>query len=330
MTALPHHSGHVALRLTSEPTLLADLLSPLIRLEIASIGAIESASIHESHAGYVMLFHETKTSKQASVEQMNTVLRIAGQRPVESGGLIEPLLRLQTLGIQKASTTALLGAMRVVEKLLLDRYADARKDLAGLERAAIEVASHRARKHWMILTAHIAQRKDGESSHAHELAYPLSHYFAGDEDRVCMRCLLDRPGAKLALEKQDPYTYICAACHEETETEFPVDLQRQMPQWREEDLRDRVIHKALSRPMKLKAVKEVHALLAGLAPEPPVKAGATHKAEPTASTTVDDANGDPEVLQPASQLSIPIDGAAVEEASYITLLFDYRSVRNNW
>ena len=38
---------------------------------------------------------------------------------------------------------------------------------------------------------------------------------------------------------------------------------------------------------------------------------------------------DPEVLQPASQLSIPIDGAAVEETSYITLLFDYRSVRNN-
>src|SRR5437868_854243 len=193
MTARAHDAQHADLRLMSEPKQLADLLSPLIRLELASIGAIETATGHQSHPGYVMLFHDTKTSKQASVEQMNTVLRLAGQPPVKSGGVIEPVLRLETLGLQKASTTALLGAMRLVENLLLDRYADASKELAGLEREAVEGSSRRARKHWMILTAHIAQRKDGESSHQHELPYPLSHYFASGEDRVCMRCLLDRP-----------------------------------------------------------------------------------------------------------------------------------------
>jgi hypothetical protein len=95
---------------------LSDVLSPLIRLEIASIGAIESVTQHEPDAGYVMLLHETKTSKQANVEQMNTVLRVARQRQVESGGVIEPVLRLQTLALQKASTTMLLLAMRVVEQ----------------------------------------------------------------------------------------------------------------------------------------------------------------------------------------------------------------------
>lgn len=329
MTSPTQDGEHVTSRLMSEPKHLTDLLSPLIRLEMASIGAIETAIRHESHAGYVMLFHDTKTSKQASVEQMSTALRMAGQPRVKSGGVIEPVLRLQTLGLQKASTTALLGAMRVVESLLLDRYAEACKDLAGVERDAVDMASHRARKHWMVLTAHIAQRKDGESSHAHELAFPLSHYFASEEDRVCMRCLLDRPGAKPALEKEDPHTYVCAACNAEAQAAFPDDLKPQMPRWPEQDLHDRVIHKALGRPMKLKAVKEVHTVLAGLPPEGPANVGVTPAAN-FAPPLIGDLPDRPEVAQPASDLSIPVDGASAEERSYTTLLFDYRSVRHNW
>jgi hypothetical protein len=329
LTTLPNDSEHAELRLMNQPTDLADLLSPLIQHEIASIGAIDSATAHESHAGYVMLFQETKTSKQASVKQMNSVLRLAGQREIDSGGVIEPALRLQTLALQKASTTMLLGAMRVVEDLLVGRYAEASKDLAGLERTKLEVASRRARKHRMILTAHIAQRKNGESSYAHELPYPLSQYFASDEDRVCMRCLLDRPGAKRPLEKQDPYTYVCAACHAETQSEFPVDLQSQMPRWQEQELHDRVIHKALSRPMKMKAVKEVHAVLAGLPPERPPQIEVTRKATFAASLTSDRARRF-DYAQPASELSIPVDNASAEETSYTTLLFDYRSVRKCW
>jgi hypothetical protein len=329
MSALVRGSEHVVSRLTCEPAELTDKLTPLIRLEMASIGAIESATGHESHAGYVMLFQEAKTTKQASVEQMNAVLRLAGQPEVKSGGLVEPVLRLQTLGLQKANTTALLSAMRMVENLLSDRYAAASKDLAGLERQVVEDASHRARKRWMILTAHIAQRKDGESSHAAELPHPLSDYFAGDEDLVCMRCLLDRPGAKSAIEKQEPYTFICAACHADVEAEFPPDLQCLMPRWLEQDLQARVIHKALSRPMKVKVVKEVHTVLAGLPPEPPAKVPMTRKGGP-AAPPASDAVSRRDDTQPASELSVPGDGASVEERSYTDLLFDYRSVRDSW
>jgi len=330
MTPTTHDSPHAtALRLTGESKDVADLLSPLIRLEIASIGAIESAIGHESHAGYVVLFHDTKASKQASVEQMSAVLRLAAQPRVTSGDLVEPVLRLKTLAVQKASTTALLGAMRVVENLLLDRYEEACTKLAGLEREALEAASHRARKHRMILTAHIAQRKDADSEHTHGLPHALSHYFASDEDRVCMRCLLDRPGSKPALEKDDPYTYVCAACHDETEAEFPVDLRSQIPRWREQDLNDRVIHKAVGRPMKLKAVKEVHSVLAGLPPEAPAKVAAMRKA-PAATDPTGDVTHRPSDAQPASELLIPLDGASAAESAYTTLLFDYRSVRKSW
>jgi hypothetical protein len=329
VTLAPPDWAHGPLRHSSEPKHLADLLAPIIRLELASIGAIESATTHESHAGYVMLFHEAKTNKQASVEQMNTLLRLAGESQIESGGLIEPVLRLQTLGLQKASTTSLLGAMRLVENVLLDRYEAACNGLDGAEGEAAEVASRRARKRWMILTAHIAQRKDGESSHANELPNALSDYFASDEDRVCMRCLLDRPGAAPSLERQEPYTYICAACHAETAAEFPVDLQCQIPRWREQDLHDRVIHKAMGRPMKLKAVKEVHALLAGLPPDTPANVASTRRENP-AAFAMDDHPPSLDDAQPGFDLSIPVDGASIEEASYTTLLFDYRSVRNNW
>jgi hypothetical protein len=312
-----------------KPKRLAEALSALIHLEIASIGAILSATGHESNPGYVMLFHETKTTKQASVEQMSTVLRMAGEPRVESGGRVEPVLRLQTLGLQKASTTALLQAMRLVEVMLLERYANASGDFSQLEAQAVETSARRARKHWMVLTAHIAQRKDGESKHAQELPHPLARYFASDEDRVCMRCLPDRPGARPAIEKQDPYTYICAACHAEAEAEFPSDLQSQIPRWTEDARRNRVIHKALSRAVKLKAAKEVHTLLAGMPLEPPAKVLVASKAGPATRPAPDFASA-PAHAQPASELSVPGDGACVEERSYTDLLFDYRSVRRNW
>jgi hypothetical protein len=144
-----------------------------------------------------------------------------------------------------------------------------------------------------------------------------------------MRCLLDRPGGKTALEKQDPYTYVCAACHAETQAQFPVDLQSQIPRWPEQDLHDRVIHKALSRPSKLQAVKEVHATLAALPPEDAAKGSTTRKVIAASAATADSARR-PADAQPDSELSIPVDGASDEETSYTTLLFDYRSVRNNW
>jgi hypothetical protein len=311
--------------ISGDPDKLAAQLSPLIQLEVASIGAIESAGPREAHAGYAVLFQETKSGKQANVEQMNTLLRLAGKPQVESGGLMEPILHLQTLALQRANTTAMLGAMRLVEETLVARYRETVKELEGLERRAMEHVLNRTTKHWMILIAHIAQRKEGNYDRADLLPLPLSSYFATTEDRVCMRCLLDRPGEHPALEKEDPHTYLCSACHEEAMAAFPPDLRAQMPRWTEEAHRDRVLHKALGRPEKLAAIKEVHAVLAGLPPEvpapTPLKVDATPGGGGSRRSAAD---------QPASDVVLPREGATADELAYTDLQFDFRSVRRNW
>jgi hypothetical protein len=300
-------------------------LETLIRLEIASIGAIESAAHHEQHPGYTILFHETKTAKQANVEQMNTLLRMAGSREVESGGLIEPVIRLQTLALQKASTTAMLQAMSLTEESLVAKYRDTLSTRRGLERRALDKILARSTKQWMILLAHIAQRKDADSRAASVLPLPLQAYFATGEDRVCMRCLVDRPGVLPPLEKDDPYTYVCAACHDEVIADVPFDLQVQIPRWSAEARRDRIIHRALGRPEKLRAIKEVHAVLAALEPEIPLPA--TMKR--LESRPVDRARWLLSEIVP-SDISLEREGATDEELAYTDLLFDFRSVARNW
>jgi hypothetical protein len=313
------------IRISGDRDKLATEISPLIQLEIASIGAIESAAPREQDPGYVMLFHETKTGKQANVEQMNTLLRMAGKPQIESGGVAEPILHLQTLALQRANTTAMLAAMRIVEETLTARYREALPGLHGFERQAMHHVLNRATKHWMILIAHVAQRKDGDSDHADILPLPLSRYFATERDRVCMRCLLDRPGEHATIEKSDPYTYLCAACHDEAIDEFSPDLETQMPRWTDGGRRDRVLEKAFSRPSKLTAIKEVHAVLAGLPPEVPP--AAVMKGQATASERGRTRDRIDEV---PSDVMLARDGAAADELAYTDLLFDFRSVRRSW
>ena len=310
--------------LSGDPDAVARVIAPLVQLEIASIGAIMAAAHREEHPGYVMLFHETKTGKQANVEQMNTLLRLTGASQVESGGLTEPVLRLQTLALQKANPTAMLQAMRVVEETLVARYGEAVKQLEGLEREAMTRVRGRATKHWMILIAHVAQRKDGDSSHARLLPLPLSSYFATGEDRVCMRCLLDRPGTRSSLERDRPRTYVCAACHDEVLAEFPPDLQGNLMTIPVEQRENRVIEKALGRPQKVKAIKEVHSVLAGLPPEVPATAKEKRGESPPAPVR------HPTASPPASDISIERANAQPDELAYTDLLFDFRSVRRSW
>jgi hypothetical protein len=314
------------IRISGEPDKLAKEISPLIQLEIASIGAIESASPREQDPGYVMLFHETKTGKQANVEQMNTLLRMAGRPQVESGGVAEPLLHLQTLTLQRTNTTALLGAMRILEETLTARYRETLPRLKGFERNAMNHVLNRTTKHWMVLVAHVAQRKEGNSDHADILPLPLSSYFATEEDRVCMRCLFDRPGERMAIQKPDPYTYLCAACHDEVVEEFPPDLQAQMQRWTEQAHRDRVLEKAFGRPSKLAAIKEVHAVLAGLPPEVPPPA----ILKPDASSGERGGRRRHRMDEAPSDLMLDSDGIAADELAYTDLLFDFRSVRRSW
>jgi hypothetical protein len=304
---------------------LSQLLSPLVQLEIASIGAIESAAPREADAEYVMLLMGTKIGKQASVEQMNTLLRRVGAKETEGGGLAEPMLHLQTLALQKTSTTAMLQAMRLVEETLVARYRDTVPKLRGLERRALQQVLDRTVTHWMILIAHVAQRKDGDSSHADLLPFPLSSYFASPEDRVCMRCLFDRPGKRAALQKDNPHTYVCSACHDEVALAFPPDLQLQMPRWSAQERRDRVLHKALSRPQKLRAIHEVHRVLAGMEPMIPVPAA--EKKEESRPVPLARAR---RASQPPADLLLSREDAAPDELAYTDQLFDFRSVRRSW
>ncbi len=310
--------------LTGDAAEVAQTVAPLIKLELASIGAIMASTGHEPHAGYVMFLHEAKTGKQANVEQMNTLLRLTGEKQVESGGLIEPVLRLQTLALQKTSTTAMLQAMRLVEETLVARYREAAAKLRGFEHDAMTTVRDRAVKHWMLLIAHVAQRKDGNSDHASLLPLPLSSYFATEEDRVCMRCLLDRPGELPALEKERPATYICSACHDEVIEAFPPDLREQLDRAPKSMRHDRIIEKALSRPQKTRAIKEVHAVLAGLDPLVPAPAASKRAESPPARVR------HPSAPQPPSDIVIQRDGVAPDELAYTDLLFDFQSVRRNW
>jgi hypothetical protein len=300
-------------------------LQTLIRLEIASIGAIESAAHHEADPGYTILFHATKTGKQANVEQMNTLLRTADESEVESGGLIEPVIRLQTLALQKANTTAMLQAMSLVEESLVAKYRDTAPTHHWVERRALDHILRRSTKQWMILLAHIARRKPNDSRAAAVLPHPLDAYFATAEDRVCMRCLLDRPGVLPPLEKEDPYTYVCAACHDDAMADVPPDLRVQIPRWSAETRRDRIIHRALSRPEKLRAIKEVHAVLAGLEPDVPLPASAKRME----SRPVDRARYLLSDMVP-SDISLDRAGASEDELAYTDLLFDFRSVARSW
>jgi len=241
---------------------------------------------------------------------------------VESGGLAEPVLKLQTFALQKASTTAMLQAMRKVEELMLARYREAVEQLEGFEREAMTTVRNRTLKQWMVLVAHVAQRKDADSDHASLLPLPLSSYFATEKVKVCMRCMLDRPGALEPLEKQRPYTYVCAACHDEVAAAFPADLRDSLARAPEALRHDRIIEKALSRPQKLRAQKEVHSILAGLRAEAP----APEKRAESPAAEVRHATA----AHPESDISMERTGATEEELAYTDLLFDFRSVRRNW
>jgi hypothetical protein len=311
-------------RTDTTPT-LAERLQPLIRGELAAIGAINAVVDREDDPAYVALYHEARTGKQANVEQMFALLRRAGEQPVEAGGLMESALRMQSSMLQAISTTAVLLAMRTVQEELVAGYRETYNALQGFEQRAMRVPFDRATKQWMLLIAHVAQRRDGNSAHADLLPLPLSSYFATPEARVCMRCMLDRPGEHSALEKRDPhpYTYVCAACHDETLADFPPDLREQADRWPERLRHDRVIERAIGRPSRLRAEKEVLAALAGLEPEVPPPA------EPTPVAEIARGPRPPESDRP-SDLWVPAEGGAPAEVEYTDLLFDYRSVRRNW
>ncbi len=304
---------------------LAARLAPLIARELASIGAIDAARRGQTDPGYSILYHESKEDKQAAVGQMMSLVRMAGEQPTMDGGWVEPVLKAQTRAAQALSTTVTLRGMRVVEDALVDAYRPLLDVLDGTALEAMARVTERAVRRWHLLTAHIAKRT-GDADETSRLPHPLSDYFAGEEARACMRCLLDRPGDRGALEvgPPRPVQYVCAACHDEALASFPPDLREQADRWTPDARRDRVILRALGRPLKVKAREEVLTVLSGLAPRVRVPASGQPRKEPA-----------PRPADTAPDPALPVLHAAAADATpseraYSDLLFDFRSVRNSW
>jgi hypothetical protein len=247
-------------------------LAVVIAREISGIAGIDAAIPHAS-PDYVVMLHDAKMAKQANVEQMLTLARLHGGMPDEGGGVRKTLTRMQAAVASRMSTTMAFRTMRLAEIELVTLYSAAVNRADGLVRRGVRKALGRALVHVHLLTAHLAKRT-GSRTDASLLPAPLGDYFAGDEARACMRCHLDRPGVAGALERRDPhpYTYICAACHDEVLGEFSPDLAVQIDQWPRAVREAKIIQKAFGRVSKLNAVGRALHPLAGLEPDLPTPA----------------------------------------------------------
>jgi hypothetical protein len=303
---------------------LAELLNPIIQWEMATIGAIDTAVPLENNPDYVMLFHFTKEGKQANIAQMTAMLRAAGAQPVMKANPGELMLKLQTGVLERLGTTPALRAFRLTQREIVDQYAEVYGRLGGFFDSGIEKAWHRAIKQWIVLSAHVAKRGGLELEELSALPQPLDRYFAHDEARACMRCLLDRPGKRPPIERGDPnpYQYLCAACHEEVLSDFAFDILEKAERWTPHDLQSHVLERAIGKPSKLKAEKLVLAKMSGLAPDlppPPIPRKAAMEV----------ARAEHARLQPRAEVRIE-PPAGMDERLYTELLFDYESVRDNW
>jgi len=299
-------------------------LEPLIAREISGIAAIDTAIAHESAPDYVAMFQDARNGKQASVEQMIALVRMQGGTPNEGGGIRKALARTQAAVASRLSTTTTLQAMRIAETELITLYSEVLGQVDGMALQALRKALGRALVHTHLLTAHLAKRL-GSHADAAMLPAPLREYFAGAEACACMRCHLDRPGMSRALERTDPhpYTYLCAACHDEVLAEFPPDLAIQMDRWPREVREASVLQRGTGRVSRLNALGRVLHPLAGLEPELPTPAAERAVIVPPMTPT-------PTPTPTERRGVVTIETPDGPEAGYVDRLFSANQVWDNW
>ena len=298
-------------------------LAVIIAREISGIAGIDAAIPHAS-PDYVVMFHDTKMAKQANIEQMATLVRMQGRTPDEHGGVRGTLTGMQAAMTSRMSTTLTLRSMRLAEAELVGLYSAAVNRGDGLVRRGARKALGRALVNVHLLTAHLVKRT-GKGTDATLLPAPLHDYFVGDAARACMRCHLDRPGAAGALERRDPhpYTYICAACHDEVLGEFPPDLAVQIEGWPRGVREGKVIQHAIGRVSKLNAIGRVLLPLAGLEPELPTPASEHAVIVPAMTPTPGPAPGE-------RSGTLVVKAGDGLEGKYVKDLFSARQTWRNW
>ena len=304
--------------------LLQPELQPLVEREMSGIAVIDTAIAHAPAPDYVMMFRSARNGKQANVEQMATLIRMQGGTPDERGGVRRALMKVQAGMTSRLSTTMTLQAMRAGEIELVTLYSEAVTRLDGVARRALRKALGRALVNTHLLTAHIAKRT-GSDAEARLLPAPLGAYFAGPEPRACMRCHLDRPGTSRALLRTDPhpYTYLCAACHDEVPGEFPPDLAMQMDRWPREVREARVLEHGLGLVSRLNAIGRALHVLAGLQPYVPAPAAERAVIVPVMTPT-------PAPAPAERNGEVTIEKGEGAEADYVERLFSPRRVWNDW
>jgi hypothetical protein len=293
----------------------------LIRREIAGIAALEAAIAAEKSPGYTVLFQALKANKQANVEQMSTLMRMAGTAPPETASSLEPVDAVRAAR-ESGGIAAALRALREGARALVVAYADARANADGLAKTVFDKAHGRSVVGVQTLTAHIAKLTADDAETA-ALARPLQEYFAGPGDKICFRCHFDRPGSRRALERKDehPYTYICAGCHDDAVAEIRPDLKAQMARWTERAKEARATQQALGRPSRLMAAHTVIRRLSGLQETPPVLPPAKKLAAPQP----------PPSPSPAARRGVTrAETSHPGDADYVATLFDPKRVEKNW
>src|SRR4051812_9018882 len=103
MVDAPEEKSMIELEYAAEE--LETFFNPLIARELASIAAIDTATPHESNAGYVYIYRPAKSGKQANIEQMQSMLRLAGGKPATSARLLGTVLKMQTRSAELIGTT---------------------------------------------------------------------------------------------------------------------------------------------------------------------------------------------------------------------------------
>jgi len=224
----------------------------------------------------------------------------------------------------RLATTMTLGALQRSEIELVTLYSEAAEQSQGLVRRALTKTLARALVQAHLLTAHLAKRT-GNKADAAPLPAPLSDYFAGSDARACMRCHLDRRGAAGALERRDshPYTYVCAACHDEVLAEFAPDLTTQMGRWPQEVREAKVIQKAIGHVSKLNAIGRILYPLSGLVPELPTPAAERALIVPAMTPTPGPAPGERRGI-------VNVETADGSEGEYVRQLFSPRETWQRW
>jgi hypothetical protein len=298
-------------------------LSGFVAREIAGISRIDTLLPHVT-PDYVAMLHDIKMAKQANVEQMATLVRMAAATPDERGGIRRMLTRAQAAVASRVSVNQSLRSMRGGEVELVSMYAESVREAQGLVKRALRKLLGRALVHAHLLAAHLA-RRTGTRADAAVLPVPLDDYFCGDEARACMRCHLDRRGSAGSLERNDPhpYTYICAACHDEVLGEFAPDLAAQIDRWPQAVREARVIQKALGHVSKLNAIGRILHPLAGLEPELPTPAADRAVIVPAMTPTPGPAPGE----RPGELVFETGEGL---EGEYVRTLFSPPRTRRNW